>query len=498
MDRIRIWRVRHGTCVCSSVQTLPPQAALDGRLVVFVPSCLAEAAFAPRTPSEVAPVLSTLTRNGYEVDIAEANSDGSISDDVRRRLDGASAAVVWITEPHPGSVLETARAILSGLAESMPDLPRLVGGGCIPRLGSQLDFEGLAEPVRSSETGALLSHLRARTGQFVPQRQPFEIDALRDMDLESSLKPAPRLFENGERSLRLPTGSGCARRCAFCYHERSAVRLLPAADIADLMIHSYHRYGVRQFVLGEFDFLAGPRRALELAERLTDSGLPFRWAATASIPDLLALSDAEVATLVRSGLAALELGTETGTDSGLKRLGKDFRVVHTLRAHDRLVAAGIMPVHDFVFGWPGETARDRRGTLDLIDRLHRTAPRRRFRFRTYEAAPGTTMGDAVLAMGGARPRTLSDVLRRRGAQVRTMPWIPAALERRTRLLTEYLLPLAYGDGETMDAPRSRAQRALASLAKARCRTGWMAFPLDRALYGSARRGDEPPQNAAGS
>lgn len=463
-----------------AVFRLPSRTAEKGRVIVFVPRWLPADAVVG-LPYRVIPVVSAMQDAGYAVELCHEAIDGATPADLHGRLRGAAAAVAWCAEMNPAEQMPGLVAFLDWVRRTEPSLPRWLGGGFVPLLPEGFDTEGLAGLERSQEVGALVSRLAALGGDVVPTRQPYTIGALYDLDLRPFAQPAPLLFGDDLPTLQLPTGAGCGKACPFCFYEPTRMRLLPASGIAAAMVDGHRRHGLRSFQLGELDFLAAPARALELAGRLQELGLPLRWFALASVQDVLAIGAKGLRHLVAGGLASLELGSEAGSDDALQRLGKRFRVDDVLTVQRWLVDAGVRPVHNILLGWPGETAAHQAGTRRLVDRLWRLARHSVFHFRLYQAIPGTTMGDAALATSPPLPKSLGEVLAWRQDQQRRMAWLSPAEERRARVWAEQLLPLAYG--ERAAGPRPLRQRCLEVAARWRCRTGVAAVPIERRLLG---------------
>jgi radical SAM superfamily enzyme YgiQ (UPF0313 family) len=469
----------------SAVFHLPSRGHERGRVVVFVPRWLPPDPTGVGLPYRVYPVVSALQRAGYAVDLCHEVHVAADAPEVVKSLDGAIAGVVWFAELNPGLQLPGMQAFLAMARRERPALPRLCGGGFVPLLPDDFDGEGLAEYVRSDEVGALAAAVARTRGEQLPDRQPFGVEALFAMDLTSFLVPGRLLFRNDAPTLQIPTGQGCGKRCGFCFYGATRSRLLPAAGIAELMGHCHERFGVRQFQLGELDFLMAPERALELAERLRAAAQPLRWFALASVQDVLALGSEGLQTLAAAGLASLELGTETGTDDGLRRLDKRFTTADVLEVQRRLRAVGVRPVHNILFGWIGETAAHQQGTRGLVRELAAMAPDTLFHFRLYQAMPGTPMGDAALRSSPPLPRRLSAIATWRQHQQRAMPWLTPAEEARARLWCERLMPRAYG--EDAGSPSFR-QRWLERFARWRCRTGVAAWPVEERLLAGAGAG----------
>src|SRR4029078_7545961 len=145
--------------------------------------------------------------------------------------------------------------------------------------------------VADSRTGGLAQTLDAVLRDVpvtaIRREHPAPYAAL-TLDLTGFLKPEPMIFGNGKLALQIPTGYGCAKRCEFCFYERTVPSLLPATDCVDLVSHCRERYGVEQFLFGELDFLTSRPRALAIADGLSDRCSGVRWFALASVQDVLA------------------------------------------------------------------------------------------------------------------------------------------------------------------------------------------------------------------
>lgn len=455
-------------------------SCLQERIVVFVPRWL-PAGELSGLPYRVVPALSALLRHGVTVDLVIEPHDGRFSDAVRRSLDGAAAIVAFCAELNPAEQLPSLVDFLSQAARAAPTLPRWIVGGFVPLCPPGFDFEGLAEPLRSEESGAVLHALARHLGRTLGERQAFGIEALAAMDLCRFTRPEPLLFGNCTPTLQLPTGLGCGKSCPFCFYEHTHLRLLPAPAVVDAMQACVERHGIRQFQLGELDFLAAPVRALAVADGLLERGLDTKWFALASVVDVARIDDARLARLAAAGLVSLEVGLEAGNDRALRHLGKRFTVAEALRTHARLLQHGIRPIYNLLLGWPGETAADRRDTVRLAEHVRRTAPHAVLHFRLYQAIPSTTFGDRALAAQPPLPTTLSALGAWRIDQTHRLPWLSPREAAHVIELAEHWLPLAYADEFAAPGAGLR-RRALAHLARLRCRSGFFGLPVDRAMF----------------
>jgi len=475
-----------------SVQTLSPKESARGRVVFFVPRWLPEGLSPSGMPYKAFPVLSSLARHGFEVDLFTEVHDGLDGPALREALGRGNGAVAWCAELNPGVQIPGLLRFLEVAAEENPSAPRVAGGGFFALAPSPLrDLGPLADAVLTdSGVGSVARVLLSRLGgdAAAPAREgttpePLDTYSVRALDLRPFLRPESMLFRNDLPALQIPTGLGCAKHCAFCFYERTQVRLLPAEEIIDLVGELAVRYGVRQFLFGELDFFTSRRRSIEVARGLIARKLGVRWFALVSVGDVARLSEDDLDAIAESGCHILELGTEVGSDAAIRRIGKRFSVEDTVRGTERLLARGIVPLHNMMLGFPGETARDRRETVALVDRLRRMDGRVRFNFRVYQAVPNTTMGEEALRSVPDFPRTFAEIrsYRERMPEGRSMPWLSRAGEREAKLLADYLLPLACDDA-LLPGPAPFLRRCLRRVARARSRLGFYRLPVDRALF----------------
>jgi radical SAM superfamily enzyme YgiQ (UPF0313 family) len=125
----------------------------------------------------------------------------------------------------------------------------------------------------------------------------------------------------------------------------------------------------------------------------------------------------EAVALVRRycGNDNLIVGAQSGSDRLLQELHRSHTVVDVYRAAETIVAAGLRPVVDLIFGLPGEEAEDVAATLrlmeDLVDMgavLHT---------HTFMPLPGTPLEDAPPGEVDPALHTLLDRLASQGHQI---------------------------------------------------------------------------------
>ena len=150
-------------------------------------------------------------------------------------------------------------------------------------------------------------------------------------------------------------------------------------------------------------------------------------------------------------------------------------------------------MHNFVFGFVGETDEDRARSLDLIRRLHALDPERVFfTFRFFQPSWATEMGREAIARTPDFPETIEEMIHHRvrcGAEdEHAMGWLDEGVERRLKELVYYYLPMVTSRSNYASPARRWVYRALRRVAHWRLDAGVFGFGADRWLYDRALRG----------
>jgi len=97
-----------------------------------------------------------------------------------------------------------------------------------------------------------------------------------------------------------------------------------------------------------------------------------------------------------AGLAHVEFGTESLSDTMLKNYRKPFRMQDVFTAHQQALDAGLHTAHYFLLGGPGESADTVSESLEHREQLKKTVT---FYFVGIRIYPGTGLYDIALEEG---------------------------------------------------------------------------------------------------
>ena len=432
-------------------------------------------------------------------------------DELISALETACAAFVWMNELYPANQCANSEGMAQRIKERLPELPVVIGGEfisiCPPEF---LDYETKADCfLRGYGEDSALELLEAFAGRrsfadvqglvwrdgggrlrwqapgAPPKLSRASLELFRRLDLAPYVQRGG-VFGNDQATLTLAAGRGCTKGCGFCAWSMHRSSLLDAHTIFALMRELRAKFDVRQFHFGELDFFVDRRRALELARLIRAHESDLVWFALGSPIDLRTISDDEWRLLHEGGLRKVEMGSESASAPLLVTIGKRHSPEDIFDISARMLAVGIVPMNNFLFGFPGETREDRKATLLMIERLARMSwVRNHFTYRYYQPVWGTPLGDTALAYEKDRHRRLDTWLTERNQFVhedaRTLPWLSLEDELEVKWLINYELPLATSQVKTVGW-RQRFYERLRERARRRLRKGTRSTRVERWLF----------------
>ncbi len=178
------------------------------------------------------------------------------------------------------------------------------------------------------------------------------------------------MAESGVVSVQ--TKRGCEHCCSYCtypYLEGRKMRLRNVKSVGD-EIEKLCGCGATDFFFTDSVFNDKAGHYLQVAEEIVRRGLDIRWCGffqPASIePDELDL-------LKRSGMNAVEVGTDATTDTTMRGLNKGFNYEEVTAFNDLLVSRKIPCAHFVIFGGPDETMETVREGITNMNALKNCA-----------------------------------------------------------------------------------------------------------------------------
>lgn len=239
-------------------------------------------------------------------------------------------------------------------------------------------------------------------------------------------------FEEGARSLLFLSSRGCPWQCSFCCNPRLSKRRWRAMKpelVYKRITALIKRYKLDSITFHDEEFFVDKERAERLAELIDGK---FEWWTQARM-DRLAIMD--LPKLEKCGMRAVQPGIESGSPKILRMIRKGETVQDFIKANHKLAKTAIIPLYNFMMGFPTETRKDILQSVDLAVRLMKENPRAQISgFYVFVPYPGTKLYDLAIKNGFKAPKSIEEwaVFNR---QHLVTPWIQKDLGLIKSLLT---------------------------------------------------------------
>lgn len=188
--------------------------------------------------------------------------------------------------------------------------------------------------------------------------------------------------------LNVQTKRGCHYGCAYCSYptiEGKRLRYRDPAKIVSEIKLLTEKFGARYIFFTDGVFNDPDDHYLKVAEELIRAKNKTPWCAFFR-PQNLDKNGLHL--LKRSGMAAMELGTDASTDKTLAELNKGFTFDEVVAVNDLVRAESLPCAHFIMFGGPGETKETVKQGITNIERLRQTVV---FAYIGIRLLPGTKL-----------------------------------------------------------------------------------------------------------
>ena len=359
-------------------------------------------------PLGMAVIAGALSRLGHQVEqldmLATAKNKGRLQQVIKQfrpdficlslrnidNVDSISGAAGWF--------LEQSRDIVTDI-RSLTEIPLIIGGPAFSLMPEaildylQADYGVIGEGEEALPQ--LLDNISAGnpTQTIVKGSTPLTGDQFATPEFQPELLSFYR-----ERSgiANLQTKRGCPHHCSYCTYpelEGQNFRRRPAAVVADDIELLINTYDIKTLFFVDSVFNDDQGHHLEIAEEILRRSLKIRWSAFFR-PAGMSLSELKL--MQRSGLFAVESGSDAITNPTLKGLGKGFKLDDIFTTHNICRELKLPIAHYLIFGGPNETPVTLTEGLKNLDMLDDGVI---FLFSGLRILPGTRLYKTALKEG---------------------------------------------------------------------------------------------------
>lgn len=334
-------------------------------------------------------LAAVLEREGYHVDLLDMQAEDIRRPDLARLVEERRPRVVGINTMVV--TYKNGLRVANVVKEVSPTTKVVIGGPqatflveetlACPAVDVLVQYEGEETIVRLMRhfdgDGPSLNSIRGiafRDGDriYETERQPLITDLDRLPFPARHLFKAPLYTKPGI----LITARGCPSQCVFCaanalypdirYRARSPKAVVE--EITELV----ELYGAGEFFIADDAFTLQPKRAIEICDLIIARGLKARWTCEARVNSM---TPALVEKMCEAGCYLVQYGVETGNPKIMELIRKGISLEQVEEVVNFTQAAGLDTICSFIIGFPWDTHRTIKQTIEFARKLCRMGAR---------------------------------------------------------------------------------------------------------------------------
>lgn len=216
-----------------------------------------------------------------------------------------------------------------------------------------IKYRNLSGEIISTPTRPLISDLDSL---------PFTQYDLFDMDIycnNGGLSGAPRV-----KAISMLSSRGCPYKCNFCSLTFKGARVRSVDKIVEEIGLVRDKYGIRGIGFADELALANKKRAYELCEKLKKLKIYWECQGRANVVDLDLLK-----AMKDAGCTCVGYGIESGSQKILDAMNKKVTVRQNELAITNTIKAGMIPLAQMIYGYPGEDTESINDTINFFKRV---------------------------------------------------------------------------------------------------------------------------------
>jgi radical SAM superfamily enzyme YgiQ (UPF0313 family) len=198
------------------------------------------------------------------------------------------------------------------------------------------------------------------------------------------------------KTINMVTSRGCPYRCNFCSRTFGGVRLRSVDNIITEISQLKEQYGVDSVYFDDELLVVSKKRVHELCDKIQRLGILWGCQGRSNIVDLDLLQRMKSA-----GCVSVGYGVESGSQKILDNMNKHATVEENERAINNTLKAGLVPVVQMIYGYPGEDKNTIRETVNFFHRVHYSPPTPdgKANFNLIAPLPGSPLYEETLKKG---------------------------------------------------------------------------------------------------
>lgn len=335
-------------------------------------------------PIGIANIATALSEEGFEVDFLDVFALGYSKEDVSEYLEKSSWDLIGI---NAYSTQYPWAQYLAAEARRHQKQSLIVMGGPLPTFNAELVLqktaadicvisegeETIKEIVRHREDLSSVPGIcfRADDGRILrtaPRTYIQNLDSLPFTNYDIfplDIYFSSQVAGNHAKIINVLTSRGCPYDCTFCSRTFRGVRFRSIGKVVEEIGLLQDRYGIRSVAFNDELVLASKKRTYELCEKIKPLKIYWSCQGRTNLVDLDLLK-----AMKSAGCTSVGYGIESGSQKILDKMNKKVTVAQNELAIANTLKAGMTPIVQMIYGYPGEDIETIRETIEFFDRVH--------------------------------------------------------------------------------------------------------------------------------
>jgi anaerobic magnesium-protoporphyrin IX monomethyl ester cyclase len=383
-------------------------------------------------------LTAVLRRNGFSVNVIDANDEDLSEEDLLARLSNLAPNIVGISCMSV-EYKRTSHACFDIVKSISPQIKTIIGG-VYPSISQDAAFEdenidylvigegeerlpNLIRAIHAADGFKNIDGVMYReNGKVINNPQNSigieNLDTLpypdySDFDMEKLMNWGAKYTQNFQFR-QFPVGiimtsRGCPYRCTYCaagkdlnpINDRKNVRTRSPENILGEIDYLRDEYGMRELIMVDDSLLLPSDRAIGFMKGMAkrrEQGSDLVW--KSNNLDIRHINEDILDWMKESGCYQLSFSLESGSKNTLKRMKRGYSIKKGIEMMKAMRKRGFEEIcSNFIVGFPGDTWDDIRETFNFADQLRNDGLLDYCLFSIATPLPGTELADTALAGG---------------------------------------------------------------------------------------------------
>ncbi len=387
-------------------------------------------------------LTAVLRRDGYTVNVIDANDENLSKNDLLARLSELAPNIVGVScmsveyKQTSHACLEITKSISSEIITIMggvyPSISKdvafkdenidflVVGEGeerlpnLIRAINSSSGFQNI-DGIMYRENGKVIDKPQNSVGIENLDTLPFPDYS--DFDMEKLMNWGEKYTQNFQFR-QFPVGiimtsRGCPYRCTYCaagkdlnpINDRKSVRGRSPEHVLGEIDYMRDNYGMRELIMVDDSLLIPSERAIGFMKGMVkrrEQGSDLIW--KSNNLDIRHITEEILDWMKASGCYQLSFSLESGSKNTLKRMKRGYSIKKGIQMMEAMRKRGFDEIcSNFIVGFPGDTWDDIRETFNFADQLRNDGLLDYCLFSIATPLPGTELADIAMDGGFLPP-----------------------------------------------------------------------------------------------